>query len=396
MATRPPSRSPDVAASPGRTAVAAAEVGDSPSRKLREAMAARLATLDDLSGEVLADRYALRRQIGRGGMGAVYLAEHVLIHKPVAVKVLGFEHSRRPRDIERFLQEARSASKIRNENIVDITDFGYTPEGLAFLVMEYLDGEDLAVTCAREKRLQWPRVVAIGRQICAALEAAHGEGIIHRDMKLENCFRIRRGDNEDFIKVLDFGIAKVVDDDYDPNARAMTGSALVGTPEYVSPELVRGLKSDARADIYAVGVILYKLLTGEVPLRGESYMATLTKQILEPPVPPRQRAPDAGIPADLEAIVMHALEKEPERRFQTIQEMGAALAKVGGGASRVGGVGTALLPAVPPATQRRLWLALTVASLVLVAVGALVAYLLLRTPPAEPSEVIAAAPVQEP
>jgi hypothetical protein len=349
------------------------------SSKLRDAMAARMATLDDLSGETLAERYTLQRQIGRGGMGAVYLAEHALIHKPVAVKVLDYEHSRRPRDIERFLQEARSASKIRHEHIVDITDFGYTPEGLAFLVMEYLAGEDLASTCARERRLDWRRVVAIGRQICDALAAAHAEGIIHRDMKLENCFRISRGGNDDFIKVLDFGIAKVVDDptESDPSAPAMTSSALVGTPEYVSPELVRGHKADARADIYAVGVILYKLLTGDVPLRGDSFMATLTKHILEAPVPPRQRAPDAVIPEQLEALVMRALEKEPDRRFQKISELGAALALLQGGPP------VTVLPAPAPARPRR-WLpfaALTLlAALVIAGAAFIFAPQLLKRP----------------
>src|SRR5690606_24281247 len=189
-------------------------------------------------------------------------------------------------------------SRIRHEHIVDITDFGYTDDGLGFLVMEYLEGEDLAATITREGRFGWERAVAIARQICGALAGAHAAGIVHRDMKLENCFRISRGDNHDFIKVLDFGIAKVVEETpQEPDAPAMTSSALVGTPEYVSPELVKGHKADARADIYAVGVILYKMLTGEVPLRGDSYRASLTKPLLEKPEPPRRPAPVAQIPA---------------------------------------------------------------------------------------------------
>ena len=295
--------------------------------------AAKAKAAEDLAGEVLAERYRLIKQIGRGGMGAVYLAEHTLIGKEVAVKVLGYEHSQRPQDIERFLLEARAASKIRHEHIVDITDFGYTDDGLGFLVMEFLEGEDLAVTCKREGRFDWRRTLAIAEQLCGALGAAHRGGIIHRDMKLENCFRIQRAGNEDFIKVLDFGIAKILDDAQANTEEAMTQSALVGTPEYVAPELVRGLKADPRADIYAVGVVMYKLITGEVPLRGESYMATLTKHLLEKPLPPRRRVPSVEIPEAVDDLVMRALEKEPEKRFQTVDEMAAAIAAIRAGAA---------------------------------------------------------------
>lgn len=319
-------------------------------RALSRAAAKALAA-EDLAGETLAERYRLIRQIGRGGMGAVYLAEHTLIGKTVAVKVLGYEHSKRSQDIERFLFEARAASKIRHEHIVDITDFGYTDDGLAFLVMEHLEGEDLAATCKREGRLPWPRVLAIAEQICAALGAAHDGGIVHRDMKLENCFRISRGGNDDYIKVLDFGIAKILDDAQEQSEEAMTSSALVGTPEYVAPELVRGLKADARADIYAVGVAMYKLLTGDVPLRGESYMATLTKHLLEKPLPPRRRVPSVGIPEAIDEVVMRALEKDPDRRYQTVVEMGAVISLL-----RDDGE-------VEPG-RRRLWLALGTLALV--------------------------------
>ncbi|MCA9636080.1 MAG: serine/threonine protein kinase, partial [Myxococcales bacterium] len=211
MSTSPPREprpSADGPASAVDAALAFAET-EAGKRALSRA-AAKAAASEDLSGEILAERYRLIRQVGRGGMGAVYLAEHTLIGKEVAVKVMGYEHSRRPQDIERFLLEARAASKIRHENIVDITDFGYTDDGLGFLVMEFLEGEDLAVTCKREGRLPWRRALAIALQICAGLGAAHAQGIVHRDMKLENCFRIRRGDNHDFIKLLDFGIAKIL------------------------------------------------------------------------------------------------------------------------------------------------------------------------------------------
>ena len=183
---------------------------------------------EDLIGHTLNDRYQILKLLGSGGMGTVYLAEHVLIHKQVAVKVLSPSHARKPAEVERFLREARAASRIRQENVVDITDFGYTAGGLAFLVMEYLDGEDLASTSDRDGALPWRRAVHIIRQICAALEAAHAQGVIHRDMKPENVFRVRRGEDPDFIKVLDFGIAKIIDENYDPDQPSQTTSGLMG------------------------------------------------------------------------------------------------------------------------------------------------------------------------
>ncbi len=283
---------------------------------------------EDLVGHTLNSRYKILSLLGSGGMGTVYLAEHVLINKQVAIKVLSPAHSKKPDEVERFLREARAASRIRHENVVDITDFGYTSGGLAFLVMEYLEGEDLATTSTREGPLPWRRAARITRRICAALEAAHKGGIIHRDMKPENVFRITRGADPDFIKVLDFGIAKIIDENFEPSLPSSTNSGLLGTPEYVAPELIRGLPPDARVDIYAVGVILYRLLTGRVPFSGDSFMATLTQHLMEPPKPLRQVAPHMDIPESLEAIVLRTLNKEPDQRYPAIGELAAAIANV--------------------------------------------------------------------
>ncbi len=280
---------------------------------------------EELIGHTLNDRYQIQRLLGSGGMGTVYLAEHVLIHKQVAVKVLSPAHARKPAEVERFLREARAASRIRHEHVVDITDFGYTSGGLAFLVMEYLEGEDLSSTSHREGALPWRRAVHIIRQICAALEAAHAQGVIHRDMKPENVYRMRRGEDPDFIKVLDFGIAKIIDENYDPDQPSQTSSGLMGTPEYVAPELIRGLKPDARVDIYAVGVILYRLLTGRVPFMGESFMATLTTHLMEVAKDPREVAPEAEIPPAIAAVCMQSLAKDRDERFLTIREFASAL-----------------------------------------------------------------------
>jgi len=322
---------------------------------------------EDLLGHTLNDRYQILKLLGSGGMGTVYLAEHVLIHKQVAVKVLSPSHASKPAEVERFLREARAASRIRHENVVDITDFGYTSGGLAFLVMEYLDGEDLATTSHREGALPWRRALHITRQMCAALEAAHAQGIIHRDMKPENVFRVRRGDDPDFIKVLDFGIAKIIDENYDPDQPSNTTSGLMGTPEYVAPELIRGLKPDTRVDIYAVGVILYRLLTGRVPFQGESFMATLTAHLMETPRPPTEMAPDAGIPGPVEAACLRSLAKDRDQRFLTIRELAAALR-----AAETGPLDP--LPLAAPARRRLLPVLLGVVALILIAAAVVYAY----------------------
>jgi tRNA A-37 threonylcarbamoyl transferase component Bud32 len=314
-----------------------------PPRSRQSASASGVAAADQnapekLVGKTLADRYRLTRPIGSGGMGTVFLGEHVLIHKPIAVKVLSPDYSSKTEEVERFLQEARAASRIRQENVVDITDFGISREGHVFLVMEYLEGEDLSTTSEREGALPWRRAVRMILQIAEALAAAHAQGVIHRDMKPENCFRIRRGNDPDFIKVLDFGIAKIIEEDYDYEQPSSTGSGLLGTPEYVAPELVRGIKPDHRVDIYAVGVIFYRLLTGKLPIQGDSFMATLTAHLMQAPTPPSQVAPEAQIPAEVEAVVMHALEKEQDRRHPTIaefiRELNAAVAAIDGPAAQ--------------------------------------------------------------
>jgi serine/threonine protein kinase len=281
-----------------------------------------------LVGSLLGERYKLQRLIGQGGMGAVYLAEHVVIGKQVAVKVLSPEYSRNPGDVQRFLQEARAASLISHDHVVDITDFGYAPQGQAYLVMEYLEGEDLAHTLKTVGRMRWFRVSNIVLQIGSALAAAHAKGIVHRDMKPENCFRVKRDDDADFIKVLDFGIAKIVDDRLAKGQHSLTiEGGIIGTPEYIAPELCRGQKADARVDIYALGIIMYRMLTGVLPFRTDTdnYMAVLSQHLTDLPRPPRQEAPDADIPPKIEQIVLKALEKDPNDRYQKIDELIAAL-----------------------------------------------------------------------
>ncbi len=290
---------------------------------------------DDLVGSVLADRYKILKRLGEGGMGTVYLAEHTTIHKKLAIKVLSSDYCHKQDLVDRFLQEARAASLIEHENVVEITDYGSTPGGSVFFVMEFLQGEDLSDTVKREGPLPWARVRSIMVQICRALAAAHEKGIIHRDMKPENCYRIRRGSNEDFIKVLDFGIAKVTTEDGDGGKGLTRTGMIFGTPEYMSPEQAQGARPDHRVDVYAIGIIMYELLTGRVPFTADTFMGILTKHMFEIPEAPSAIAPHMNISQEVEAIILKALQKDREYRFQNMKAMADAIDAVGTGAAAV-------------------------------------------------------------
>ena len=285
---------------------------------------------DPLIGTVVSDRYRIIRKVGEGGMGAVYQAEHALIEKHVALKILFPDLTRRPDLVARFLQEAKSASRIGHENVIDISDFGQSPDGLVYIAMEFLDGQDLGKTLKAEKSLPWLRARPILMQIAKALRAAHDHGIIHRDMKPENVYLVQREGRPDFVKVLDFGIAKVVSADDNDGPRLTQTGMIFGTPEYMSPEQAQGHPPDHRVDVYAVGCIMYHMLTGAVPFTADSFMGILTKHLLEPVVPPRKRRPDLDIPADVEAVCLRAMEKDRDKRWPDMDAFYQALGAAGG------------------------------------------------------------------
>jgi tRNA A-37 threonylcarbamoyl transferase component Bud32 len=294
---------------------------------------------DSLLGVVLAGRYEVLRRIGEGGMGAVYEAKHALIGKRVAVKVL-LEKFHAQRDfVERLLQEARLASSIGHENIVDVTDFGTTDDGRSFVVMEFLDGESLASLAMREAPLPIERSLRIARQVASALGAAHAKGIFHRDVKPENIYLVQRGD-VDFVKVVDFGISKAVKPggDEGPEAYRLTHTGLLlGTPLYMSPEQARGSEDlDHRVDIWALGVLLYECLTGEVPFRANNYLQIISQVLTHEPMPPSQLRPELGIPDAVEAVVMRAMDKDRTRRYQTMAELERDLERLLAGDQNVG------------------------------------------------------------
>ena len=271
--------------------------------------------LDELPvGTKLAGRYKICERIGVGGMSQVYRAEHTTITRQLAIKVLSGEFTRRPDVVVRFLQEARAASQVAHENVVEVTDFGETEDGRPFIVMEYLEGESLAATLLAEGPFSWGRTRGILLQILAALEAAHSRRVIHRDMKPGNCFRIRRHGTDDFIKVLDFGIAKVLREDGTGISLTAQGTVM-GTPDYMSPEQCRGTKVDPRADLYALGVMAYEMLSGRLPFAAKHPVDVMHMHVFEeaPPIP--EIAPDAEVPSAAMKVVKRAMAKEPDERF---------------------------------------------------------------------------------
>jgi serine/threonine-protein kinase len=286
------------------------------------------ASREDLVGQLLDGRYTVLERLGAGGMSVVYLARHELLKKPVAVKVLREELAQSKASLSRFHREARAAASIGDPHIVDVTDYGFTDRGDAYIVMERLEGRDLRRAIAAEGTLAAGRAVAIARQILRALQAAHARGIIHRDLKAENVFLTQR-DGHDFVKLLDFGISKITQplDDAGAGATAATGTGVVmGTPQYIAPEQAHGAQDlDHRVDIYAMGVILYEMLTGALPFTGRSPLEIVMKHVQEEPQPPRARRPDLALPVELERVVLKAMAKDPAQRYQSADEMLAAL-----------------------------------------------------------------------
>jgi serine/threonine-protein kinase len=270
---------------------------------------------------VLDGKYQLIRTVGEGAMGMVYVARHLRLGKHFALKLLRPDLMSSAEMTLRFEQEARAASAIGHPHIVEVTDLGQSPEGFLFLVMEMLTGHTLAEALEEGGRLGMARAVDITCQILDGLEAAHGHRVVHRDLKPENVFLCSRFDREDFVKVLDFGIARCFDD---PKAMRLTQTGLVmGTPHYMAPEQARGLEADHRVDVYAAGVMLYEMITGEQPFVGSNYNAVMMEVIKGDCPLPRELAPE--IPGALEAAIIRAMAADPKRRYQSALEFRTAL-----------------------------------------------------------------------
>lgn len=288
-------------------------------RLLPEGSSRAICPVDDpMLGQTLSDRYRIVRQLGVGGMGTVYEAEHLFIEKRVAIKLLRPEITESEDAMLRLQREAMAASTIGHKNIVTIDDFGHLPDGRAYLSMECLEGHSLA-EMIRQGGLSTSETLRIVKELCDGLSAAHAKGIVHRDIKADNVFLL----NDGGVKILDFGIAKA-----QGNPSLTQTGAIYGTPNYMAPEQALGREIDHRVDIYAVGVLLFEMLTGRVPFIADTFMAILTQHVTEEPPSPTSMAQGREISPALDLFVLRALAKDPRDRFQNTAEMSAELERL--------------------------------------------------------------------
>jgi len=292
-------------------------------------------------GDIVADRYRVVAAIGRGAMGTVYRAEHVQISKVMAIKLLHPELQQNPENVARFHREAESASRLNHPNTVHVFDFGRTKAGSLYLVMEYVDGDDLAKVLDKDGPMAFGRVAYLCAQVAGSVEDAHAAGIVHRDLKPENIV-ITEGRDGETAKVLDFGLAKLFEGTVE--AQVTSAGTIVGTPYYMSPEQIQGQELDGRSDVYAIGAIMYECVVGKPPFEAPNPVGVLSKHLSEEPLRPSARSP-LSVPTEADAIILRCLEKDPDSRYQTAEEVRQALIEylttVGSGDWRLSGVGQA-------------------------------------------------------
>jgi eukaryotic-like serine/threonine-protein kinase len=277
---------------------------------------------DPLIGRVLNGRFRIVEPLGSGGMGKVYKAVQSPLDRVVALKILNpnFPAEKDPAFKRRFFLEASLTSKLRHPNTVTVIDYGQTDDGIFFIAMEFLDGQTLAEVLAQEKTLPWSRVLDIGQQICRSLREAHKLGVIHRDLKPANVMLLNEAD-QDMVKVLDFGLVKSFLSDLAPGDPEVTQNGVfLGSPQYMAPEQARNV-ADPRSDVYSLGILMYQMLTGRPPFLGKDYLEVIFLHMKEPPKRLRDARPGLDVPAEVEAVLLKCLEKDPLARYQSMDEL---------------------------------------------------------------------------
>ncbi len=275
----------------------------------------------DLVGQVVADRYHILKKLGEGGMGAVYLGEHVKMGRKSAIKVMMASMANDPDAVARFNREASNAARISHPNVCQIFDFGETSDGLIYLAMEFIEGKSLKDLVEHEGAIPAVRAANIIRQSADALQAAHDLGIVHRDIKPDNIMIVQGRDGSDVVKVVDFGIARAVGGD-EPGQKVTKTGLVVGTPEYMSPEQLSGDKLDGRSDIYSLGLVFYRMLTGTLPFQADSAQETMIKRLTDDPLPLAEARDDIEFPPKLQLVMNTALARSAAERYQSAAEFG--------------------------------------------------------------------------
>lgn len=274
---------------------------------------------DDLPcGRIIDDRYEVQEQLGVGAMGTVFLVTHLRLNKPFALKVVNPDLARQPEYVARFEREANACSLLDHPNCISVTDFGHTDDGILYLVMDYVDGVALS-DIAKDTPTPLAEALEYTRQILVGLEHAHGKGLIHRDVKLENILKCHRENDEILIKILDFGMAKPTVNEPDNMSITQRGIVL-GTPQYIGPELIRNQEADERCDLYSVGVCLYRMITGKVVFQGNTTLDMLAAK-MKRPAPSLKDATSLDYPEALESFIKRALQREPQHRFSSATQM---------------------------------------------------------------------------
>lgn len=270
-------------------------------------------------GTTISDRYVIDGVLGEGGMGKVYRAHHKVIGKTVAIKILHAELARDKAAVGRFVREAQAASSVGNPHIIDVADFGETEDGSTYFVMEYLDGPSLTDLIESHEALNADQVCDLTLQLCDGLEAAHRQEIVHRDLKPDNITLVEQGNNKQFCKILDFGIAKV--NTSASSTKLTMAGAVFGTPHYMSPEQAAGAAVDHRTDIYSLGVMMYEMTSGQLPFHADNFMGILTQHMYKAPVPIRAMVGAPECSPGLEAVILKCLSKKPDARYQSMADL---------------------------------------------------------------------------